>query len=108
MRLEDDVETPVKKRRLADVQGLQKLITRDRMLAWEGRTAQVLVEGPSKRDSSWMSGRISQNWIVNFEAPERLVGSTVEVAIEAAFSNSFQGRAAGVDVGRASSLNVLN
>jgi tRNA-2-methylthio-N6-dimethylallyladenosine synthase len=108
MRLEDDVETPVKKRRLADVQGMQKLITRDRMLAWEGRTAQVLVEGPSKRDSSWMSGRISQNWIVNFEAPERLVGSTVEVAIEAAFSNSFQGRAAGVDVGRASSLNVLN
>ncbi len=107
MRLEDDVDGPTKKRRLADVQGLQARITRERMKAWEGVTAPVLVEGPSKRDSTWLSGRISQNWIVNFAGPERLVGSTVDVDIETAFSNSFQGRAAGVDAPRTSPLTVL-
>ena len=61
------------------------------MKGWEGRTTQVLVEGPSKRDPSWLSGRIGQNWIVNFEGGERLIGKTVDVTIERALSNSMQG-----------------
>jgi tRNA-2-methylthio-N6-dimethylallyladenosine synthase len=93
MRLEDDVAGEVKKRRLAEVQTLQKRITRERLHEWEGRTAEILVEGPSRRDSSWLSGRISQNWIVNFPGPQRLVGETLDVTIVTAFSNSLQGRA---------------
>ncbi len=107
VRLEDDVDAATKKRRLAEVQALQARITRARMEAWEGRTAEVLVEGPSKRDSSWLSGRISQNWIVNFAGPQRLVGATLDVTIETAFSNSFQGRVAGIDDAPPSALNVL-
>ena len=62
------------------------------MAAWVGRTAPVLVEGPSKKDASWLSGRIGQNWIVNFEGPARLVGRVVDVTIEDAFPNSLAGR----------------
>jgi tRNA-2-methylthio-N6-dimethylallyladenosine synthase len=90
-KFEDDVPTPVKKARLAEVQGLQRLITADRMGAWVGRTAPVLVEGPSKKDASWLSGRIGQNWIVNFEGPARLVGEVVDVTVDSAFTNSLAG-----------------
>jgi tRNA-2-methylthio-N6-dimethylallyladenosine synthase len=109
MRLEDDVPAEVKKRRLAEIQGLQAGISRERMAAWEGRRVPVLVEGPSKRDSSWLSGRISQNWIVNFAGPQRLVGEMVDVTVETAFSNSFQGRATEFDSTRPrAALPVLN
>ena len=90
-KLPDDVPRDVKSRRLQEIQGLQKTITAEIMKSWEGRTAQVLVEGPSKRDPSWLSGRIGQNWIVNFEGGERLIGKTVDVTIERALSNSMQG-----------------
>jgi tRNA-2-methylthio-N6-dimethylallyladenosine synthase len=93
-KYEDDVPGSDKKRRLAEVQGLQRAITADIMGSWQGQRAKVLVEGPSKKDAAWLSGRISQNWIVNFPAPERLVGQIVEVDIEAAFSNSMAGRVA--------------
>ncbi|MEE2830717.1 MAG: tRNA (N6-isopentenyl adenosine(37)-C2)-methylthiotransferase MiaB [Myxococcota bacterium] len=90
-KLEDDVPVEVKKRRLQEIQGLQRAITSEIMTSWEGRVAPVLVEGPSKRDPSWLSGRIGQNWIVNFPGPERLVGRTTDLLIERALSNSFQG-----------------
>ena len=90
-RFEDDVVPAVKKARLTEVQALQRAITAERMAAWVGRTAPVLVEGPSKKDASWMSGRIDQNWIVNFPGPERLTGQVVDVTVDAAFSNSLSG-----------------
>ena len=88
---EDDVPRPVKSRRLQEVQALQKEITREVMDGWEGRTAEVLVEGPSKRDADWLTGRISQLWIVNFPGPRRLVGETLPVRLDRALSNSFAG-----------------
>jgi tRNA-2-methylthio-N6-dimethylallyladenosine synthase len=90
-KLPDEVPREVKSRRLQEIQGLQKKITAEIMATWEGKTAPVLVEGPSKRDPAWLSGRISQNWIVNFEGGERLIGEVVEVSIERALSNSMQG-----------------
>jgi tRNA-2-methylthio-N6-dimethylallyladenosine synthase len=99
----DDVSLADKKRRLTEVQALQKRITEQRMKAWEGQVAPVLVEGPSKKDATWLSGRISQNWIVNFPAPVRMIGQTVDVTIERAFSNSM----AGSVVTRGAALPVL-
>ena len=94
-RFDDDVDTRLKSERLTEVQALQREITAGRMGAWVGRTAPVLVEGPSKKDASWMSGRIDQNWIVNFPGSEELWGRIVDVSIDAAFSNSLSGRLAG-------------
>jgi tRNA-2-methylthio-N6-dimethylallyladenosine synthase len=91
-KFEDDVPRALKSTRLQEVQALQRSITRDRMKAWEGRSVPVLVEGPSKRDAAWLTGRISQHWIVNFAGPGRLVGQVVDVIIEEALSNSLAGR----------------
>ena len=91
--LADDVPAGLKKRRLHAVQQFQAEITRERMTAFEGQRLAVLVEGPSRRDASWLSGRISQNWIVNFPAPAHMVGTVVEVGIERALSNSLLGNA---------------
>ena len=90
-RFPDDVPRDVKGRRLQEVQALQKRITREVMTRWEGRTAPVLVEGPSKRDATWLTGRLSQNWVVNFPGSADLAGRLVDVHVDQAFSNSFAG-----------------
>ena len=89
--LPDDVPLEVKKRRLHEVQGLQAEITHECMQVWEGKVLPVLVEGPSKRDPTWRSGRISQNWIVNFEADDGLQARVVNVRIDRALSNCLLG-----------------
>jgi len=87
--LPDDVPREVKKSRLHEVQALQARITQERMAAYEGEVVSVLVEGPSRRDPSWSSGRLSQNWIVNFPAGADLRGQVVDVRIDRALSNCF-------------------
>ncbi|HCP48168.1 MAG TPA: tRNA (N6-isopentenyl adenosine(37)-C2)-methylthiotransferase MiaB, partial [Deltaproteobacteria bacterium] len=105
----DNIPKEVKQRRLREVQDLQATITRERMLAWEGKTAEVLVEGPSRKDPTWLSGRIGQNWIVNFPGSPRQVGETIAVRIERVLSNTFQGAVATRDTeGAGSALRVLN
>ena len=89
--LPDDVPLDVKKRRLQEVQALQAEITRDRMEAWHGQVVPVLIEGPSRRDPSWLSGRISQNWIVNFPAEDAPTGSLVDVQIDRVLTNCLLG-----------------
>ncbi len=90
-RFDDDVPFDVKSRRLQEVQALQKRISRAIMTGWEGRTAEVLVEGPSKRDATWLTGRLSQHWVVNFPGPESLTGQLVDVHVDQAYSNSLAG-----------------
>ena len=87
-KFDDDVPTPTKKRRLAEVQELQRGITEQALAQWVGREVEVLVEGPSKRDPAWLAGRISQNWMVNFRGAERLTGQLARVRITEALSNS--------------------
>jgi len=89
--LQDDVPLEVKKRRLHEVQALQAEITHECMQLWEGKVLPVLIEGPSRRDPSWHSGRISQNWIVNFPGDDDLQTGLVDVRIDRALSNSLLG-----------------
>jgi len=88
---EDDVPLQDKKRRLRAIQDLQRTITDERLAAWVGRDVQVLVEGPSKRDPEWLSGRIGQNWMVSFPGGSRLVGELIDVRVEESVSNSLIG-----------------
>lgn len=50
-------------------------------LKFVGKICDVLVEGPSKSDKTHMTGRNSQNKIVNFVGDENLVGKMVKVVI---------------------------
>jgi tRNA-2-methylthio-N6-dimethylallyladenosine synthase len=60
--------------------------------AMVGRVERVLVEGSSKRDASELSGRTSNNRIVNFPAPPELIGQFVDVLITECLPHSLRGQ----------------
>ncbi len=79
--LHDDTPHAVKLRRLQEVQtnintNLQR-ISQERV----GTVQRLLVEGVSKRDTGELMGRTECNRVVNFSAPESLVGQMVDVRI---------------------------
>ena len=101
--LVDDVPEPVKKRRLDEVQSLQKDITREIMDGYRDRTVEVLFEGPSKSAAKgemgvWqMMGRTRSNLVVNVPVPagdfwsNRWTGKLAHVHIEEVKANSLYG-----------------
>ncbi|HEX4585657.1 MAG TPA: tRNA (N6-isopentenyl adenosine(37)-C2)-methylthiotransferase MiaB [Burkholderiaceae bacterium] len=56
-----------------------------------GRIETVLVEGASKRDPNELTGRTSNNRIVNLPAPPDLIGQFVNVRIHQALPHSLRG-----------------
>lgn len=58
-----------------------------------GRTEQVLVEGPSRKDSSVLSGRTGQHKLVHFVPPQPIrIGSYVDVEISTAAPHHLTGQ----------------
>jgi tRNA-2-methylthio-N6-dimethylallyladenosine synthase len=80
--LEDDVPTSVKKERNQVLLGIQEDVNRRRNTSMIGQGVEILVEGPSKNDSSRLTGRTRRNDIVVFEGPPECTGRLVEVRIE--------------------------
>jgi tRNA-2-methylthio-N6-dimethylallyladenosine synthase len=82
-------------RRLIEVQALQRGITEARNAALVGSMAEVLVEGPSRRDPADLTGRTRTNRIVNFPAGGSLsAGDLAQVRITGAGFLSLEGRLA--------------
>jgi tRNA-2-methylthio-N6-dimethylallyladenosine synthase len=69
-----------------------------------GRVERVLVEGTSKRDHHELTGRTSNNRIVNFPAPEHLIGQFADVQILQALPHSLRGELFAATDGRAGSV----
>ncbi len=105
-RFKDKISPEIKHERLQALFKRQKEITRRLHEALVGRRFSVLIEGASKNqikhtadaDAVELTGRTSENRIVNFKAPadwgidiDRRKGETKGVKIEAAYSNSFWG-----------------
>jgi len=90
-KLIDDVPREVKLERLGRLLELQKEITREANRAYTGKTVEVLVDGPARRDNE-MQGRTRSNKIVNFPGSPDMVGRLIEVRIVAAYQNSLKGR----------------
>ncbi len=89
---EDSVSTETKKARLTR---LQDLIGRAAAAISEnmvGSLQSVLIEGVSKKDSLEACGRTENNRVVNFIAPQQLIGQFVDVVITEALPNSLRGR----------------
>ncbi len=59
--------------------------------AMSGTVQRVLVEGPSRRDPEELSGRTSNNRVVNFSGEAGMAGSFVEVKITDAMAHSLRG-----------------
>ncbi len=71
-RYTDDIPLETKKRRLAEVVALQGRLSRESNARDLGKTFQVLVEGPSKKNPAEWMGRTSQNKVIVFPKPAGL------------------------------------
>ena len=90
-RLADDIPPVVKKRRLMDVQALQKEIQIAFHKTMIGRIERVLCTGRSKKDPDVFAGRNEGNQVVNFRAETDPVGRFVDVEITSAGPYSLRG-----------------
>jgi tRNA-2-methylthio-N6-dimethylallyladenosine synthase len=80
----DQVPLFVKRQRLRRLNEVTDRLSLEHNRAEVGLVREVLVEGPSKKDPSRLTGRTPQNRIVVFEGPTALVGRLVPVRITAA------------------------
>jgi tRNA-2-methylthio-N6-dimethylallyladenosine synthase len=90
--LPDQVPHEVKSERMERLVEVVQRRARERSQRFVGRTLEVLVEGPSRKDPSRLRGRSRHNKVVNFEglgAP----GDLVEVQITGATSQTLSGEA---------------
>jgi tRNA-2-methylthio-N6-dimethylallyladenosine synthase len=100
-RLADDVSEDEKTRRIVALQALQREIQVALNEALVGQTVEVLVDGVSRRRETELSGRTSQNVVVNVPGPGSLVGVSVRVRVERSGPYSVWGRLVGAEAGAA-------
>ncbi len=89
--LPNHVPLEVKKNRL---QRLQDKLNQNSIRygkAMVGKTYPVLVEGASKKGEGQLTGRTSNNRVVNFEGHNRLTGHMVDIKITESLANSLKG-----------------
>lgn len=86
----DDVTEEEKGARLTRLQDQQKVIQFNKNAGYQGQTEDVLVEGKA-RSRFALTGRMSNNKIVNFDGPENLQGTLVKVEITGFSANSLKG-----------------
>ncbi len=89
--LQDDTPAEVKLARLQRLQALIDTQAQRISQAMAGSTQRVLVEGHAKKNPAELSGRTSNNRIVNFAGPARLIGHFVELRIVSALPHSLRG-----------------
>ncbi len=80
-KLEDSVPFEDKKKRLIQVQTLQKKIQLEFNSSLIGKTMKVLCLGRSKKDPQVLSGRNEGYQVVNFTSQDDVIGRFVEVHI---------------------------
>ncbi len=87
----DPVDDKISGERLSIFQEKQKYYTLKKNLERIGKTEEVLVEGFSKHDDSFLFGRTTHNRILNFKGGGNLVGKMVNVRVEEGLPNSLRG-----------------
>jgi len=92
-RLSDDVPEIEKTRRIVALQALQRDIQSSLNARLVGETVSVLIDSASRRRETELSGRTSQNVVVNVPGPAAWIGRTVPVLIERSGAHSVWGRA---------------
>ena len=80
--MQDDVPADEKNRRLNEIIELQNRKSLERYRAQIGKTLEVLVEGPSKRDPAMLCGRASNNMMCVFPAAGRAKGAYTRVLVK--------------------------
>ena len=91
-RLPDDVPEEEKTRRIVALQACQREIQSRLNEALVGQTVEVLVDAASRKRETELSGRTSQNVVVNLPGPVAWIGRTRTVQVERAGPHSVWGR----------------
>jgi tRNA-2-methylthio-N6-dimethylallyladenosine synthase len=86
----DQISDEVKRERIERLVELVQRIAAERNDARIGRVEEVLVEGPSRTDPSFLRGRTRRNTTVNFVGPA-VAGELVDVRIKRATSTTLGG-----------------
>ena len=103
----DDVPMKVKKQRLAILQSRISDMAHAISESMIGNIERILVERPSKKDSSQLAGRTENNRVVNFKGHPRLIGEFVNVRITEALPNSLRGEVVMADEKDSQSSEVV-
>ena len=88
----DRIPMEVKKARLARLQARILQMAAQISAEMVGSEQWVLVDGISKKNDKEVCGRTENNRVVNFQAPQSLIGRFAKVQITAAYKNSLRGR----------------
>ncbi len=91
-KLADDTTTGEKHERLMRLQAAINAHAKQISQAMIGSVQRVLVEKPSARDVSELTGRTENMRFVNFPGNPRLIGQFIDVEITEAMANSLRGR----------------
>ena len=89
--MENQVDEAIKHERLSRLIALQEGITKEQLTGCIGRTEDVLVEGASRRQTGFVSGRTGRGMMVNFEGNEEWIGQIVPVQITGSGTNTLRG-----------------
>ena len=92
-KLKDDVKEEDKSRRLTEIVALQRDHSFEINKAYVGKTYEVLVEKPSKRNDQELAGRTSQNTVVVFPKENYKVGDYVNVHVHDCTGGTLIGKA---------------
>ena len=85
------MDEAIKHERLSRLIALQEGITKEQLTGCIGRTEDVLVEGASRRQAGFVSGRTGRGIMVNFEGNEEWIGQIVPVQITGSGTNTLRG-----------------
>ena len=96
-RLPDDVPEAEKTRRIVELQSVQRGIQARLNQSLVGSTVDVLVDAASRRRETELSGRTTQNVVVNLPGPPAWIGRTIAVSVERAGAHSVWGRTADLE-----------
>lgn len=91
-KLEQDIPSEVISTRFKKLLELQTEIATELAKKTEGKTLEVLVDGPSKQNPDMLSGRTRENRLVNFKAHNVNKGDIVDVEIIRAGAFWLEGR----------------
>lgn len=90
-KMPDDISLEIKKQRLYKLQEILNQSTDNISQNMLNTLQKVIVTGFSKKDQQQLTGRTSNNRIVNFNANAKLIGTEVTVKITNVLTNSLQG-----------------
>ena len=95
-KMEDDVPSEVKQRRLSEIIALQREHCMFRTKQHVGKVEEILIEGLSKKDDTMWMGRNSQNVVAVFPKETYKLGDFVNVRMHDCTSATLIGKAVGL------------